>query len=60
MASLAAAAASVTPDASEQLKQHYPDEDARKLFAFLASKKNNVEEAISLIEVRVCMCVMCV
>lgn len=52
MAALAAAAASVTPEAVEGMAQRFPEEDARKLFALLASKKGNVEEAAALYEVR--------
>lgn len=52
MAALAAAAASVTPEAVEEMAQRFPEEDARKLFALLASKKGNVEEAAALYEVR--------
>jgi hypothetical protein len=51
MASLAAAAASVTPDALQCLKERYPEEDGRILFAYLASKKNDVAGTVELYEV---------
>lgn len=51
MAALAAAAASVTPDALKEMTQRFPEEDPRKLFAFLTSKKGNVEEAVAVYEV---------
>lgn len=51
MAALAAAAATVTPDALQQLQERYPEEDARKLFALCASKKGDVEAAAAVYEV---------
>ena len=51
MAALAAAMETATPDKVQQLKERYPEEDARKLFALLASKKGDVEETAALYEV---------
>lgn len=56
MAALAAAAATVTPDALQQLQERYPEEDARKLFALCASKKGNVAEAAAVYEVTIYLC----
>lgn len=51
MAALAAAMETATPDKVQQLKERYPEEDARKLFALLASKKGDIEETAALYEV---------
>lgn len=51
MAALAAAMETATPEKVKQLSERYPEEDARKLFALLASKKGDVEATAALYEV---------
>ena len=51
MAALAAAMETATPEKVKQLSERYPGEDARKLFALLASKKGDVEATAALYEV---------